>query len=197
MDTSRHRASPVHPAEPLLFDARLVLSLPRRLLPAVILLGARCQCVGEARRREVFQPLLQPRSATPKFGVSGCQSARLVGSQSGNVSTMPRSEFEEYYSAEELHRAVDLLNTFTGELNPWERVRARKTFIDLFGEEIRPGDFYYQHKGIAYTDVVRISILSMERLCYVLFERLQYFGTAAKQRAADREQKRMRGCNVL
>lgn len=52
----------------------------------------------------------------------------------------------------------------------WERVRANKAHIDLFGREVRPGHIHFVRKvGAGFADIERMSEDSMNRLLDALF----------------------------
>jgi hypothetical protein len=82
---------------------------------------------------------------------------------------MPKQPLEQYYSQKELHEMVERINAFSNDYSPWKFTRARIEHEDLFGEVIKPGEDYFKYqRGIA--DDVKLSILSMEKLCFALFE---------------------------
>lgn len=76
----------------------------------------------------------------------------------------------EYYTEEEFKEMVEKLNALMPRLSPWQWTHARKEHEDLFGEMVKPGDYYFKRKdGPAYGDVIKLSRLSMERLLVALF----------------------------
>ena len=84
---------------------------------------------------------------------------------------MPRHEFENYYSHEELAKLVALLDAFASDYSRWHLTTARKRHEDIFGEIIKPGEDYYKsQRAGGFHEVIKLSSLSMERLCFVLFE---------------------------
>ena len=95
---------------------------------------------------------------------------------------MPRQEFEEYYSEDELDKLVILLNAFTSEYSPWKLTKARIQHEDIFGETIQIDDHYYRiPHGASFVDAIKLSRLSMERLCFVLFESTDRLKPIAEQ----------------
>ena len=84
---------------------------------------------------------------------------------------MSRQPVEHFYSEKELHEMVSRINAFASEYSPWKFTHARKEHQDLFGEIIKPGEYYFKHgSGPAFDDVIKLSALSMEKLCFALFE---------------------------
>jgi len=84
---------------------------------------------------------------------------------------MSRQPVEHFYSEKELHEMVSRINAFASEYSPWKFTHARKEHQDLFREVIKPGEYYFKHGGgPAFDDVVKLSALSMEKLCFALFE---------------------------
>src|SRR5439155_18285853 len=84
---------------------------------------------------------------------------------------MPRQPIEKYYSEKELHQMVSRINAFASEYSPWKFTHARKEHRDLFGDVIKPGEYYFKHgSGPAFDDVIKLSAPSMEKLCFALFE---------------------------
>jgi hypothetical protein len=104
---------------------------------------------------------------------------------------MPRQEFEQYYSEKELHEMVDRINAFASEYSPWKLTHARIEHQDLFGEVIRAGEYYFRYeRGPAFDDVVKLSLSSMEKLCFALFESAVSLKPIADQ-ILEQRQKRM------
>ena len=104
---------------------------------------------------------------------------------------MPRQPVEHFYSEKELHEMVDRINAFASDYSPWKLTHARKEHQDLFGEVINPGEYYFKHgSGPAFDDVVKLSTLSMERLCFALFESAIFLKPIA-DRILKQRQKRM------
>ena len=66
---------------------------------------------------------------------------------------------------------VSRINAFASEYSPWKYTHARKEHQDLFGDVIKPGEYYFKHgSGPAFDDVIKLSAPSMEKLCFALFE---------------------------
>ena len=104
---------------------------------------------------------------------------------------MSRQTVEHFYSEKELHEMVDRLNAFASEYSPWKFTHARKEHQDLFGAVIKPGEYYFKHgSGPAFDDVVKLSALSMEKLCFALFESAVFLKPIADQ-ILEQRQKRM------
>ena len=104
---------------------------------------------------------------------------------------MPRQPIEQYYSEKELHEMVNRINAFASDYSPWKFTHARKEHQDLFGEIIKPGEYYFKHgSGPAFDDVIKLSALSMEKLCFALFESAVFLKPIADQILKQR-QKRM------
>ena len=104
---------------------------------------------------------------------------------------MSRQPVEHFYSEKELHEMVDRINAFTSEYSPWKFTQARREHQDLFGDVIKPGDHYFKYqRGPAFDDVVKLSALSMEKLCFALFESAIFLKPLANQILKQR-QKRM------
>src|SRR5688572_23343131 len=89
----------------------------------------------------------------------GPKCRRSIGFYSiSNV--MPRQPFEQYYSEKELPEMVDRINAFASDYSGWKFTHARKEHQDLFGEVIKPGEYYFKHgSGPAFDDVVKLSPL--------------------------------------
>ena len=104
---------------------------------------------------------------------------------------MPRQLIEKYYSEKELHQMVSRINAFASEYSPWKFTHARKEHQDLFGDVIKPGEYYFKHgSGPAFDDVITLSAPSMEKLCFALFESAVFLKPIADQILKQR-QKRM------
>ena len=104
---------------------------------------------------------------------------------------MPREPFEQYYSEKELHEMVNRINAFASDYSPWKFTHARKEHQDLFGAVIKPGEYYFKHgSGPAFDDVIKLSALSMEKLCFALFESAVFLKPIADQ-ILEQRQKRM------
>ena len=84
---------------------------------------------------------------------------------------MSRQPVEHFYSEKELHEMVNRINAFASDYSRWKFTHARKEHQDLFGEIIKPGEYYFKHgSGPGFDDVIKLSALSMEKLCFALFE---------------------------
>ena len=104
---------------------------------------------------------------------------------------MPRQPIEKYYSEKELHQMVSRINAFASEYSPWKFTHARKEHQDLFGDVIKPGEYYFKHgSGPAFDDVIKLSAPSMEKLCFALFESAVSLKPIADQ-ILEQRQKRM------
>ena len=104
---------------------------------------------------------------------------------------MPRQPFEQHYSEKELHEMVNRINAFASDYSPWKFTQARKEHEDLFGEVIKPGEHYFKYaRGPAFDDVIKLSALSMEKLCFALFESAVFLKSIADQ-ILEQRQKRM------
>ena len=113
-------------------------------------------------------------------------------------NVMPRRPFEQYYSEKELHEMVDRINAFASEYSPWQFTKARKEHLDLFGEVIKPGEHYFKHgRGPAFDDVIKLSALSMERLCFALFESAIFLKPIADQILKQRQKKMFQAMSKL
>ena len=103
---------------------------------------------------------------------------------------MPRTVVEHYYSEKELHEMVDRINAFGIDYSPWKFTHARKEHQDLFGEVIKPGEHYFKcQRGPAFDDVVKLSALSMEKLCFALFESAVFLKPLANQILKQRQRR--------
>jgi hypothetical protein len=109
---------------------------------------------------------------------------------------MARQPFEEYYSEKELHEMVNRINAFASEYSPWKLTQARKEHRDLFGEAIKPGEDYFKH-GSGFDDVIKLSALSMEKLCFALFESAIFLKPIADQILKQREKKMFQAMSKL
>ncbi len=104
---------------------------------------------------------------------------------------MPKQPVEHFYSEKELHEMVDRINAFSIDYSSWKITQARKEHQDLFGEVIKPGDNYFKYqRGPGFDDVIKLSALSMERLCFALFESTVSLKPIADQ-ILEQRQKRM------
>ena len=103
---------------------------------------------------------------------------------------MPRQPIEKYYSEKELHQMVSRINAFASEYSPWKFTHARKEHQDLFGEIIKPGEYYFKHgSGPPFDNVVKLSALSMEKFCFALFESAIFLKPIADQILKQRQKK--------
>ena len=104
---------------------------------------------------------------------------------------MPRQPIEKYYSEKELHEMVNRINAFASDYSPWKFTHARKEHQDLFGEVIKPGEYYFKYeRGPAFDDVIKLSAPSMEKLCFALFESAMFLKPLANQ-ILEQRQRRM------
>src|SRR6266567_6406664 len=111
---------------------------------------------------------------------------------------MPRQPFEQYYSEKELHEMVNRINAFASDYAGWKFTHARKEHQDLFGEIIKPGEYYFKHgSGPAFDDVIKLSALSMEKLCFALFESATFLKPIADQILKQRQKRMFKAMNKL
>ena len=104
---------------------------------------------------------------------------------------MPRQPIEKYYSEKELDQMVSRINAFASEYSPWKLTHARIEHQDLFGDLIKPGEYYFKHgSGPAFDDVIKLSASSMEKLCFAVFESAVFLKPMA-DRILEKRQKRM------
>jgi hypothetical protein len=74
------------------------------------------------------------------------------------------------YSEENFNKYLQLLNALSSEYSQWHYTTARKDHVDLFGGAIKHGEEYFKRgNGPAFSDVIKISQQSMDRLLYALF----------------------------
>jgi hypothetical protein len=98
---------------------------------------------------------------------------------------------EKYYSEKELDQMVSRINAFASEYSPWKLTHARIEHQDLFGDVIKPGEYYFKHgSGPAFDDVIKLSASSMEKLCFAVFESAVFLKPMA-DRILEKRQKRM------
>lgn len=103
---------------------------------------------------------------------------------------MPRQSVEQFYSEKELHEMVDRINAFTTEYSRWQFTHARKEHQDLFGDVIKPGEYYFKHgSGPAFDAVIKLSASSMEKLCFALFESAVFLKPTADRILKQREKR--------
>ena len=82
---------------------------------------------------------------------------------------MPRGLGEHLWDEEVFYEALERLNRFTPAHGQWRVTRARREHTDVFDEPIAAGEDYYSREiGPGWSDVVRISRLSMERILYAV-----------------------------
>jgi hypothetical protein len=111
---------------------------------------------------------------------------------------MSRQPVEHFYSEKELHEMVSRINAFASEYSPWKFTHARKEHQDLFGEVIKPGEYYFKHgSGPAFDNVVKLSALSMEKFCFALFESAIFLKPLADQILKQRQKKMFQAMNKL
>lgn len=76
---------------------------------------------------------------------------------------------------------IELLNAISSDYFTWEPHRARKSHIDEFGDEIKPGDTYYSRALTpAFEQSTKISSHSMHIVLKVVFEQNQMGISLAK-----------------
>jgi len=93
---------------------------------------------------------------------------------------------------------VDRINAFTSEYSPWKFTQARREHQDLFGEVIKQGDHYFKYgRGPAFDDVIKLSALSMEKLCFALFESAIFLKPIADQILKQRQKKMFQAMSKL
>jgi hypothetical protein len=111
---------------------------------------------------------------------------------------MPRQPIEKYYSEKELHEMVNRINAFASDYSGWKFTHARKEHQDLFGEIIKPGEYYFKHgSGPAFDDVIKLSALSMEKLCFALFESAIFLKPIADRILKQRQKLMFQAMNKL
>ena len=111
---------------------------------------------------------------------------------------MSRQPVEHFYSEKELHEMVSRINAFASEYSPWKFTHARKEHQDLFGDVIKPGEYYFKHgSGPAFDDVVKLSALSMEKLCFAMFESAVFLKPIADQILEQRQKKMFQAMSKL
>jgi len=90
----------------------------------------------------------------------------------------PQTSVLEYHSEDELSEMFKKLDALSDQMRPWQETKARKEHVDLFGEMIRPGQYYFKRStGHGFHDVVKLSQASLDRFLYALFAgnaQLQY-----------------------
>jgi len=111
---------------------------------------------------------------------------------------MSRQPVEHFYSEKELHEMVNRINAFASDYSRWKFTHARKEHQDLFGEVIKPGEYYFKHgSGPAFDDVIKLSALSMEKLCFALFESAIFLRPLADQILKRRQKKMFQAMSKL
>src|SRR6266545_4162877 len=111
---------------------------------------------------------------------------------------MSRQPVEYFYSEKELHEMVNRLNAFASEYSPWKFTHARKEHQDLFGDVIKPGEYYFKHgSGPAFDDVIKLSAPSMEKLCFALFESAGFLRPIADQILKQRQKRMFKAMSKL
>jgi len=82
----------------------------------------------------------------------------------------PQGTEQAYYSARESAAMFKMLDAISDQMLPWQETKARKEHVDLFGEAIRPGEYYFKRStGPGFHEVVKLSPASMDRILYALF----------------------------
>jgi len=93
---------------------------------------------------------------------------------------------------------VNRINAFASEYSPWKFTHARKEHQDLFGDVIKPGEYYFKHgSGPAWDNVIKLSASSMEKLCFALFESAIFLKPIADQILKRRQKKMFRVMSKL
>jgi hypothetical protein len=111
---------------------------------------------------------------------------------------MPRQPVEHFYSEKELHEMVDRINAFTSECSPWKVTHARREHQDWFGEVIKEGDHYFKYgRGPAFDEAIKLSALSMEKLCFALFESAVFLKPIADQILKQRQKRMFKAMSKL
>jgi hypothetical protein len=65
---------------------------------------------------------------------------------------------------------INKLNTCYNQYSQWERRKAQKMHTDIFGVEIREGDYYYRiHLDADFKSDLKLSINSMDKFLYAIF----------------------------
>ena len=84
--------------------------------------------------------------------------------------TDPQATGLEYHSDDELAAVFRKLDAISEQMLPWQETKARKEHCDLFGEAIRPGEYYFRRRtGHGFHDEVKLSQASMDRFLHALF----------------------------
>lgn len=66
---------------------------------------------------------------------------------------------------------IDLLNALYPKYSKWQIRKAQKDHIDLFEKEIKDGEYYYRlDSGIGLSYDIKLSIDSMHKFLFALFE---------------------------
>jgi len=82
----------------------------------------------------------------------------------------PEGTEQAYLSAEESAAMFKMLDAISDQMLPWQETKARKEHVDLFGDLIRPGEYYFKRStGSGFVEVVKLSQASMDRVLYALF----------------------------
>ena len=111
---------------------------------------------------------------------------------------MPRQPVEHFYSEKELRERVNRINAFASECSPWKLTHARREHLDLFGEVIKQGvDYFKYERGPAFDDVIKLSALSMEKLCFALFESAVFLKPIADQILKQRQKRMFKAMSKL
>ena len=76
----------------------------------------------------------------------------------------------EYHSEGELSEMFKKFAVLSDRMQPWQETKARKEHVDLFGEKIYPGQYYFKRTlGPSFHNVVKLSQKSLDRVLFALF----------------------------
>lgn len=93
----------------------------------------------------------------------------------------------EYLSNDQLNDLVRKLNACYPEYHHWSLKKAQKKHIDLFGQEINEGVYYYRARiDNNLSSDLKLSEQSMERLLYIIFINNPVWEKQAEQNIIDK-----------
>lgn len=93
----------------------------------------------------------------------------------------------EYLSNDQLNDLLRKLNACYSDYFHWSLKKAQKKHIDLFGQEINEGVYYYRARiDNNLSSYLKLSEQSMERLLYVIFINNPDWEKQAEQNIADK-----------
>ena len=76
----------------------------------------------------------------------------------------------EYLSDDQINDLTRKLNASYPDYFQWKKKKAQKVHIDMFGQQINDGDYYYRSKlDNNYSNDLKLSEQSMERMLYAIF----------------------------